>query len=171
MRIGLSLALTQPNTNTGGIPGKTYAEFVAHVTARAVNGVLNWNALTNIDAGNYTTTAADVGSSFMTGSSWNAKFSGGGAQTRGAARVVQHGLPTQAAFNDQVSSGRVLFLAISSATPAFPAALNRNGYLSLADDVNNIANRVCTEIIRWDGFKAWTSNPSIGGAETEYTWP
>lgn len=164
------LAAITPGFLTGAT-AKTYDDFVAHITARGVDGDQAWNALVNINAGSYTTQAGTVGSSTMRGSSWLAKFAGDGAITRGVARVVQHGLPSQAIFNDQVAQARKVFLVVAAVTADFPVALNRNGYLSTGDNVNTSAIRACTELTYWYSGAAWTMNPSTGTGPTPYPIP
>lgn len=167
MRIGLSLGLTAARGAGGIPPAKTYADWVAHINARAVNGSLDWDALVAVTAGVYTTTAAPVGLSFMEGSPWLSKFAGSGTRTRGSARVVQHGLPSQTVFNDQIASARKIFLSYSSTSAENPVGLNRNGYSSLSSG-SPLANLICTEVSYWYDGAPWAMNPRDGTGPTPY---
>lgn len=153
---------------SGSSAPRTYEEWLSHITARATGGAISWTGLVNIDPGLFTTQSAAPGPSYMNGSPWLSKFAGGGAVTRGCARVVQHGLPSQAVFDAQIASARVLFLSISAATASPPVALNRNGYLSIGDEFSNTANRLCTEVSYWHDGAPWTTNPNAGSGPIPY---
>lgn len=149
--------------------GKTTADWNAHLLTLATGGQRFWTSSPAFAPGAYRTTAeASPGFAEMYGSVWNSYA----YDVIPPSRLCQHGLPSQAIYNAQTAAGYQIFFRITSfGDQASFAALNRNGYLSLSlfpDPA--IASIKCTEIIRWDGAKAWKSNPSIGGAETEYTW-
>lgn len=159
-----------PGILASGSTGKTYAEFEARMNAIAVDGGVAWDATTPWPSSGMFTTTAATATGGMLGSSWSARFRGGGGAEGAPARVVQHALLSESVFNDQVSFGRVIFLQINSpsAGPSF-VGVNRNGYTSNSSG-STTQPRQCIKIIRWDGSRAWESNPSIGGPETEYTW-
>lgn len=162
--------LSNPGILAAGAGGgaKTYAEFQAHIATLAVNGSRAWAGITNQTAGAFVTTATTEGG-LMYGSSWNTFFYRPNAST---CRVLRHGFPSQAAFEAQVSAGRDIFFRISNSTPDQPlfSPLSRNGYTSLLSNDGTYPAATCTELIRWDGERAWKSAPSIGSGETEYTW-
>lgn len=150
--------------------GKTYAEFQAHIATLATGGSKDWANNPALAAGAYRTIAAtSPGFADMYGSVWNSYV----YDNVPPSRLCQHGLPSQAIFNAQTAAGyQIFFRIVSFGDQALFTALNRNGYTSLGLTPDpSLASIKCTEIIRWDGSKAWKSNPSIGGAETEYTWP
>lgn len=148
---------------------KTYADFLAHITARAAQGQRLWDeAGSGFPAGAYWADAGAVSASAMTGSSWSSRFYG--TPTIGAARIVQHALPDEAAFNAQVSNGwRVFFRVAAPASGPAYVGITRNGYTS-ASSAATSSPRTITELIRWDGTQAWVSDPSVGGTESPYTW-
>lgn len=149
--------------------GKTYAEFVAHITALAVDGARDWASQASwaADLAHITTAGAAAGD--MYGTSFNASFRGVGTPSA-ISRVVQHGLPSEADFTQQTTNGWIVFVRTTTGSaPSGFASLSRNGYASLSSS-STTGPRACIELIRWNGFQAMKSNPSIGGAETEYTW-
>lgn len=157
------------------VAGKTYADFFAHITARATAGQALWDALVNIPVGALYSDAAAVGSSFMAGSPWQTKFAGGGTSTRGSARVFQHGLPTEAVFLGQIALGRRMLFVTAAATADIPVAVDRNGYLSTTDGVSTNANRTCSEMVYWVGADvggaAFYTNPLAGTGPFPYVIP
>ncbi len=162
--------LPNPGVLAAGAGGamKTYAEFQAHIAVLANLGFRPWNNATAFSTGGYrTTAAAETGT--LLGTSWNDRM-GVGVTT---CRVIQHGLPSQLVFNEQVASGRDIFFRVEvlDSVRVFNG-INRNGYLSQSySGPTYYPSTRCTEIIRWDGLRAWKSNPSIGSAETPYDWP
>ena len=156
-----------PGIQAAGNGGRTYAEFQAKIAALATSGAASWSGV-NIAAGAWTTTAAAV-VGIMYDTPWNSSYE---AASSRLARIVQHALPSQAVFDDQVTNGYQMFVRIQDATDKIDfVSVNRNGYTSLSfNDGSPYPARTCTELIRWDGAQAWTSNPSIGGSETPYTW-
>lgn len=153
----------------GAPQGKTYDDFVAHITALATNGSTSWTNNVQLSPGGYRSTAAPfAGFSQMRGSIWmNYALSG-----VPPSRLAQHGLPSEAIYNAQAAAGYQIFFRLTSAGNQYSYySLTRNGYTSeVYYDDPPLPAVYCTELIRWDGMKAWKSNPSIGGAETEYTW-
>lgn len=147
--------------------GKTTADWNAHITTLATSGDQPWGADVARAGGAYRTTAAAAAGT-MYGTSWSSYL----FYQFAPCRLIQHGLPNVAAFNDQVANGRQVFFRVASAVDqSVFGSLTRNGYTSTFLDAGAPSTTlICTEIIRWDGAKAWKSNPSIGGAETEYTW-
>ena len=145
---------------------KTYAEFQAHISSLT--------ALTSAWTGNLvstgprrTTAAALTGA--MAGSPWNHRATVSSV----VARVIQHALPSLAVVNEQIAGGfEIYFQIVNLGNLIGFNEVTRNGYTSLQDYSVSQGGRSITDLIRWDDVakKAWRSNPSIGGAETEYTW-
>jgi hypothetical protein len=148
-----------------GAPAKTYADFVAHITELATSGTRPWGAST-ANWGSWKTTAA-AATGTMYGSSWNSIVSG--FLSSAPARIIQHGLPSQTVFNNQVANARDIYFKMSGGNAGNFPAVNRNGYqsLSAADDG---APDKCDEIIYWDGTQAWRMQPNLGLGPTPYTW-
>lgn len=145
---------------------KTYAEFVAHIDGRANLGFRAWSFSDGLSAGGYTTTAA-AATGTMYGTPWLSNMSV--AST--VCRIVQHGLPTEAAFNAQISGTRKIFFQISAGpSVASFSGLNRNGYSSLSIGGGPFSSNVCAELLYWDGTQAQKMNPSSGAGPTPYDW-
>lgn len=165
-RLTRRVALIRPRVSAT----KTYAEFVAKVTADAASGTRAWDAVTALAAGNYITVcAAETGT--LTGSSWASVFLGNTTGAPAMCRIVQHGLPSQAAFSAQVAAGRTVYAQVDvGATPTGYVALSRNGYTSLAN-ATTVGPRVIT-VLRWydDTLGPLESNPSTGSAPVPFTW-
>lgn len=150
----------------GGGGGKTYAEFVTHITGLATGGVASWSSI-NAEVGSYRTTAAGAAGQ-MYGSSWASFFLSDVAPCR----LIQHGLPSAAAFNAQVAGGFQIFFRLAGAGDQTTfSAVNRNGYLSQAfTDGTPYPGFACDLILYWDGTQAQKMNPSTGTGPTPYTW-
>lgn len=159
--------------SVGSAVVRTYAEWVTQANLLATGGALAWEAPTaTLNAGSFTTTPSAATGGVLTGSSWNTFFKGT-ASAASAERIVQHGVQNTTILSALRAGSFVAFLRIVGAdASAGYVALDRNGYLSLSGAGNNLTGRVCDLLIRWDDTvsKAFQSNPSIGGAETEYTW-
>lgn len=157
----------------GGAVGalKTYADWVTQAAVLAPTTVVWTNT---IQAGTFRTTAATA-SGDMRGSTWN-NVDGVDAGTGGnaVARCMQHAFPTQAPFDENVTSGRVIvFTSVNSGTfPASFAAVNRNGYLSLESNPAAGGGRIVNNVKFWDQAlgKVMQGDPSTGGPFTEYVW-
>lgn len=144
-------------------PVATYADFVTAMEALSTSGAAAWgNEVAS--AGSYrTTAAAETGNLF--GSSWNNAFR---RASSSVCRAIQHGLPSYSVFQDQVAGSRLIFFRlVAGPNTALPAVL-RNNFES--SDVSAVDTWQMDLLIRWDDTlkKAFQSNPSIGGAETEY---
>lgn len=152
----------------GSVVVRTYADFQAHIATLAPSSRA-WATNASL-SGKYRTVANtnSLSSASMYGSPWNAYF----GDVAAPARVLQHALKDQATWQAQRDGGLEIYFEVQSLAPGFFNAIDRNGYLSLSDFSNTISSRSCTRLIRWDQAlgKAFESNPSIGGAETEYTW-
>lgn len=148
-----------------GASGPTYADFQAHIATLATNGIATWNNAST--AGSYRITAAAA-----TGAMFNTPWGDSVYSGDTNARRIQHGLPSEAVFNAQVSAGREMFYRVSAAPDLFAAfAVSRNGYTSSAyDDGLGYAAVYVEEIIYWDGTQAQRMTPRTSGGPTVYTF-
>ena len=147
--------------------GPTYAQFQAHIATLADKGAIAWGNWTDNGVGGYRTTAA-AATGAMAGSSWNSSYEY--VANSVVARIVQHGLPSQAVFDAQVAAGREIFLRVATTTPdAAVTGLARNGYTSTSNGAA-VLRGLCTELIYWDGTQAQRMVPSSGTGPTPYTW-
>lgn len=161
MTIGRPNGVRLP-VSAGGLVAKTYAEYQAAIAALPTAA---WGTDAGVATRAFRTTAAAATGS-MVGSSWFQSFHSGAPS-----RLVQHGVQTLEIFNAQVSGGFELYLEITSASSLAVGALTRHGYTSAEGAAANPRGRV-TRLIRWDDTlkKAFESDPSIGGAETEWVF-
>ena len=169
MRIGLSLGLTQPlgKGTPAGPPAKTEADFNAHIATLAVNGAAAWaNSATE---GRWVTTVGTT-SGHMYGSSWSDLYYVASTNCR----AIQHAMPSLAVFNALAVGQQVYFRTVASSHVLIWTGKDRNGYASMSED-DGIADSslLMNQYIRWDRAlgKAFTGNPSVGSAETEYVIP
>lgn len=146
----------------GGVVAKTYAEYQTQIAALATGGAVLWDSTGN--NGNIRTTAA-AATGAMDGSPWLAFCTSISA----LARIVQHAAPSQAAFDALVAGGFEVYLELTSPGSGAVVALNRNGYLSLAN-ASSTPRRSCANFIYWDGAQAQQMNPLAGTGPTPYTW-
>lgn len=155
--------------SVGGVVGKTYAEFQAQINSLATGGAKSWSGDLGGAEGAFKTTADSAASGTMAGSPWLSSV-GYQAPFWGAVnRVIQHSLPSQAEFNNQISATRDIFFRVVAAFDGPFSALDRNGYLSQAQAGAN-GGRNITEVIYWDGFQAQRMVPNAGTGPTPYTW-
>jgi hypothetical protein len=171
--IGLGLALGLRSGGGGAAPpaAKTYADFQAHIATLATDGAGSWSAdmalLTDANHAYRITAAAAVGS--MYGTPWNSAF----ALNAGTlCRVIQHGLPSAAVFNEQTADGREIFVrTVPVSNRVLPDFVSRNGYTTRnTDGVTETRATQCTELIYWDGTQAQRMQPSLGLGPTPYDW-
>lgn len=156
----------------GGSGVRNYAAWQAEATRLATNGFKDFN--TNFNSGDrpavYKTTATTPNNTLF-GSPWGGRaFS---VNFGSIGRVVQHGMQSQALFNEQVAGGYDIVVQIASAATQNVLSFARNGYTSLDSTANPDAfAATCPLLIRWDNTlqKAFQSNPFAGSAETEYVW-
>lgn len=156
-------------TSFSGPGGRTEADFNAHIAVLATGGALPWGVGASRAAGSYRTTAAAAAGG-MFDSVWLRSIDSEFAPCR----LVQHGVQSQAIFNELVANGQQIFFRLADGVVKIVfTAVSRNGYTSLAfNDGSPYPTRVCNLLIRWDRTmnKAMQSNPFTGSAETEYTW-
>lgn len=154
--------------------GKSYEDFRSHIAtlATAPSRVPQHNVGQFITATSSVRVTLDGGTTaYMTGSSWNSRFQAVGTTFLAA---IWHAMPSQAVFNAQNSQGLEVLITITvPGSQQTYSALSRNGLQSDGGtlDQSYTYGRV-TRLLRWDAAlgKAFESNPSIGGAETEYLW-
>lgn len=149
---------------TGAGSDDEYARFLAHITALATDGERAWGGQS--PTGRYITTASSP-TGIMYGSSWSSAFFSAAA----VARFIQHGLPSEAVFSDQVASGRkIYFVTVYAGTFTSLTGQNRNGYLSLsAVEDEGLDSLYCNRILYWFDGAAWEVTPSTGAGPTPYT--
>lgn len=150
---------------------KTYTDFQAHIATLATGGAVQGAITTQTpNAASFRITGPLIGGS-MSGSPWNALVRGGGSGS-GIYRVLQHALPSLEIMQAIVAGGFETYMRTESGpTSTTVTALDRNGYASSTFAGAATTFRV-VDLIRWDDTlkKAFRSNPSIGGAESEYVF-
>lgn len=160
-----------PGVMAAGAGGKTYDEFVAHIVSLAGGQTAPWRSEYAWPSGGAVTTlVGSVLDRSMIGSSWTTHFRGDAGSSY-VSRVVQHGMPDQDSFNEQLASGLQIFLRFT--TPAAVTeffSLNRNGYLSSASTTGLSFRRHLVELIYWDGLRAQRMQPSLGLGPEPYDW-
>lgn len=149
-------------------PAKTYADFQAHIATLATGGVQAWTGtgMPNT-SGTFRSTAAAAGGT-MLGSPWMGEYRRNNTDTN-CARVIQHAMPSEAAFNALVAGGFEFCFTQVGVAAANLIALNRNGYLSGAL-AGPVSSAQMTSLIYWDGTKAQKMNPFAGTGPTGYNW-
>ena len=152
-----------------------YQRFRDHIAGLATDGA--WGFLTNLASASRAAKAwrvtadgdpasAPVG---LYGSSWNSSF----ALNAGTiARAIQHGLPTRAIFDEQITARREMFVRLAVVSNRELFGLDRNDYASEGSD-GAIETRAVqmTELLFWDGSQARRMTPNTGGGPTLFTVP
>lgn len=152
--------------SVGGIVGKTYAEFQTQIATLATGGVASWTGTISANNGARRVTATTL-SGGMSGSSWQARTNPAAT----VARLIQHGVPSQAVIDDQVANGReVYYLSSFIANTNVVTGITRNGFTSQTEDLLGDNGYIVTDLIYWDGTQAQRMNPSAGTGPTVYTW-
>lgn len=149
---------------------KTYAEFQAHITTLAVDGVGVWTGLmaTGTASRARKTTAAAL-SGNMEGSTWGPSAPGVGRSNAVLCRALQHAFPDQPTFQDQITNGLDIFYRTQEVTASALPSVNRNGYTSTASAVATLT-AIIVEYIAWIGGMPMRGDPVAGTAPTPYTW-
>jgi hypothetical protein len=156
------------------VSGPTYADFVAAMTTKAVDGSRTWsgNMANPGDSSRkrFITTMATASGS-MNGTTWN---NGEGVSTSSiVARAVQHAFPDSTTFNAGVAAGHLVYIEVLTTEVAEVYGVTRNGYTSntAGDGETSFLTKLIARLIRWDATAgvAKESVPYIGGAETTYT--
>lgn len=159
---------------TGAGFGDGYAAFEAYVNSIATT-TAGWSQNLGDFASNrvrsFKTVATGTLSGFYTGlygSPWGARF----AMNAGIiARVVQHGLFSEAIFNDQIANARVVFVRTSSAGTADLQSVFRNGFQSEPSGGPDDLATWCEEILYFANGQAWRMTPRTSGGPTLFTVP
>lgn len=155
---------------TKGGSAKVYSDFVAHITTLSAGASVGWGSSSGSSGAGSRTTTAAVATGLMFGTSWNSNF--WIAST--TCRVVQHGLPSEAEFNSQIASLRMMLLTTVDAGNGLPVGITRNGFTSSSDNTEPYPFYRCTQLLYWSGTdtggSAFQMNPSTGTGPTPYTW-
>ncbi|MGX1587367.1 hypothetical protein [Brevundimonas diminuta] len=148
----------------GAPQGKTYAEFLAHITARATSGTLPWSASAYVSGKFLVAPAARANS--MLGTPWMDYFNGI------TSRVVQHALPSPESLDEQIAGGLKVYVEVLAIAPKVDfRSLNRNGFLSSAyNDGEAYAASEIVELLAWVGGAPVRMQPNLGLGPTPYTW-
>lgn len=150
---------------------RTYADFQAHIATLGATSRV-WAANANATGAYTTNAAAPTGT--LTGSSWGPSSAVGFIASTASSldRIVQHGMPSQAAFDEQVTNSGLIYLDISaalSAAGAFPA-VTRNGFTSSAAGTNTRRELLVLRYWNFTLGQAEEMQPSLGVGPTVYTW-
>lgn len=154
-----------------GAGGRTYDEFVAHITALAESGDVAWTlnlALASAGVRKYTTTAAA-----FSGTMFGSPAAGRVAVSDGystVARLIQHALP-----NGDVSGatvGQKVYFEVERLNDNRFALTGKtiNGFTSQPIGVNTAWSGPVRRILWWSGARAWWRDPFNDTAPQPYDW-
>lgn len=165
----LALSVWGKRLPVGGASGgsaKTYIDFQAHIATLATDGSVGWNSTATTTVGVYRTTAA-AATGGMTGSPFYPEAAYG--LNSAVARIIQHSMPDQTAFNLLVSGGLEVLFQVATKSAGACAAVDRNGFLSSAQASGT--RRACPRVLYYvNGVGAFEIDPSTGTGPTPYTW-
>lgn len=146
--------------------GKVYADYLAHIAAKATSGSRSISAQIDTAIGRVRAAMNTTPSGTMYGSSWNTI-----ATTDSViGRAIQHALPSSAVVAEQVSASREIYIeVVANGSQSTFNSVTRNDYVSSPYSGAWGSVRV-THAIWWSEAdkKAYQCNPSIGSAVTEY---
>lgn len=165
--------LPNPGVLAAGVgSGKTYEQFLTHITSIAVNGSKSGSGIYDEPDGTYGTrryVIEDLSQSgTMTGSPWANYFAVGASAY---SRIVQHSMPSFDSFVTQIDGARKLFIRIdwdANEYPLFSGVL-RNGYQSSGFPSGLLAQASVGELIFWDGVP-FIMRPASGVGPEPYDW-
>lgn len=153
----------------GGESLTPYQAWLAHVTALAGGNVVSSGSNTAFGSAVVAMQGAIAGD--MVGSPW---LHWTGSTNR--ARAIQHSLPSEAEYLDQVTRGRGVYVrVVAGSLITSYNSVNRNGYESLAysDGLARTA-QITDRAVFWSGTdlggEPLETNPSAGTGPTLYTW-
>lgn len=156
----------------GGPPPKTYADWVAHIAARATGGAVLQAASTEGLDGLYRTTLG-TGAGGLYGSSWMSFFYASSSSV--VRRVIQHGMTSAASFDAQVASAREVLVSLApTASQQIFTPLGRNGFTSSGGDIGEaVPTSICNLVGWWDeaAKTALMMNPQAGTGPVPYAAP
>ncbi|MEJ8403866.1 hypothetical protein WKI27_00715 [Brevundimonas vesicularis] len=160
----------------GVLTGPTRDEFIAHITARAVDGSRSASANLSMEGAPktaYKITSIPINpvSGFLRGSPWGVGYYADGSFSN-LAGVMLHSAPSRAAYVSSFDSATPVYLEVRGETDYYPgyAAVNRNGYFSAAIDAGVAMACWVFEMIYWDGDQAMRMKPFDQSGPTPYTW-
>lgn len=154
--------------------GRTYAEFVAHITALATSGEIAWTATVGTGA------TGSVQRVRTTAASFSGQLYGSPAGGRvmmisnvgwgiTVARFVQHSLPDGDLSG--AAAGRQVYLEIEqgAGTPELTGK-TVNGFTSQSLGAGIANSGHVRRVIWWDGARAMWRDPSTNSAPEPYEW-
>jgi len=163
LMLGLGLGLARRG-GSGGPSGPSYADFVAHITTKAVDGAATWGGTATSGSPKKFRTTAAAAVDYGFGSSWVNNW-----DSTSVCTLVRHAMPTEAAFNAVVAAGSMVYYEVDQGASGFLPATNRNGFTTTDGGASQSPNFV-SDLIYWDGTAAQRMNPSLGTGPTPYTW-
>lgn len=153
--------------------GRTYDEFVTHITGLATDGARAWGASTlapNINAPyKLYTVANETGSGTLTGSPWGGS-GGNGWVSRDSSLdlMMRHAMPTAGVWSSQKAEGRYVYYEATAIFSQEALSIFRNGITSAAS-----AGTMCRQITRlllWTDGRPMEMQPSLGLGPEPYDW-
>lgn len=155
-------------TNRGGGPApKTYADYLAHVTA-AYPSLVAWDQSYTPEG--FHRTVAGAGAGGLYGSTWGNVF----GQASVVCRMMQHGLPSAEEFGRQQVAGRVMVFQKRYWGEAEDGVYGqgRNGFNSQTEGVAQSVF-MCEFLLYWDEVlgQAMQMNPRNATGPTLYAAP
>lgn len=166
------LGFPNPAILAGGATGRTYEDFVAHITTRAatlkstVDRVQDFSEVVRV-------LVDDDVSPNTYGTPWLSHFAGGSGVSNWAA-IVRHSLPSLAEFEAQVTMARqVLVVTKNAPWTSVYTGINRNGYQSQTINFSSFTPMIVDECVFWSAAQnaALVINPYAGSGPVPYTGP
>lgn len=163
--------IPNPGILAAGTQERTYADWLAHIAARAPK-IINEGENPGVGFQNLTRVQMGTGAEgSMFGSSWVSSVSEQGAYFNGsAARAIQHGMLTQAAYNSQRASQSVVLLNMGSTWLPQLTGVFRNGFTS-ESVYEEVFGMAILDLSFWDASlkKPITVRPYFNTGPFDYT--
>jgi len=154
----------------GAAASKTYADWQAHIAA--ISDSIPQDSWFDPSPGMKRVVLA-AGTGAMYGSPWKSFFLASFPSIAAPRRIIQHGMPSEATFNAQVSGGREVLLRLSYyGHEQVYTRLNRNGFISSGDDLETLYQAYFCDLVGWwdqATQSALMMNPQAGTGPVPYT--
>lgn len=156
----------------GPPPGKTYADFYAHISSLPGVGTRGWSPAVGLP---FSAKLLTSGTPSVSGTLYGSSYKNYSTVDSTLSRFVQHALPSYELYDSCITNGFQVYMEFSTTGSAINytgAARNNYTSSSYTDSSGSYDSIWCTKIIWWnDALKrAETYNPFTDTPVVEYTW-
>lgn len=160
--------LPNPGIMAAGAQGRTYEDFVAHITALTTSTPHGWNEAGLFSKTRFISTANAQPTTELYGTPWANHY---GTDFATPARIANHGLPSYEIFQEQITSNRQIFFDCQGIQPqSLFIEYWRNNFYSWYAEGGPYNASICNSILYWHQGRAWKMRPFLGLGPEPYDW-